>query len=61
MGLDGYMTVIPNQGYHIESYGIPVGIKIGEAEKEEELRADLIEAQCAERSRRERRNFKGYE
>ena len=58
MGLDGIMSIVPNQGYHIETYGTPVGA--GDAEREEEARADLIEAQVAERRRRERRNFKGY-
>lgn len=58
MGLDDFMTIVSNQGYHLETYGIPVGA--GEAEKEEELRADLIEARCAERQRKERKNFKGY-
>lgn len=58
MGMDDFMTVVPNQGYHLETYGVPAGA--GEAEKEEELRADLIDARCKERQRRERRNFKGY-
>lgn len=59
MGLDGEMVVVPNQGYHLESYGkYPTGI--GDAEREEEERAELIEACVAERQRKERRNFKGY-
>lgn len=60
---DGVQFEIKNQGYHLES---DVGYYVGgrrmtEAEREEEFRAQMIDAICAERRKKERRNFKGYE
>ena len=55
--------VIPNQGYHLEAdVGYYVsGRLMTPAEREEEYRAQMIDAIVAERQKKERRNFKGYE
>lgn len=54
-----YYGTIGNQGYHIEDTQ-PKG-RVGQAEQEENYRAEVIEAKCKIRERKERENFKGYD
>ena len=54
---------ILNQGYHVEYYEGPVDtdLRRGEAEREEEWRANEIEFACQERFREEKRQCKNKE
>lgn len=56
------VKVLENQGYHLVTdpgYYVS-GRRMGPAERQEEFRAQMIDAQCDERRKIERRNFKGY-
>ena len=54
------IKVVLNQGYSLDFIGrIPTNV--GNAEREEERRAEIIEARIRDQERRERQNFKGYD
>ena len=59
---DYEVKVLNNQGYHLDTdvgYYMS-GRRMGPNERAEEFRAQMIDAQIAERQKLERRNFKGY-
>ena len=55
--------VLNNQGYHLDTFVgcYCSGRKMGEAERQEEFRAEIIEQTCRTRRKLERRKYKDEE
>ena len=57
-----FINAMERKGFHLQSdKGYVCNGKIGQVEMEEEFRADMIDLNCNERHKKEKRNFKGYD